>query len=258
MYLYYFEKIVRRAANDLDLTIPYWDYFDPDQRVIPEPFRIPSDPKSNPLYVDERCSEMNHGKPLPTEIVNHDPALSSSFFTVNKNANAQLVCHSFGSAETDELMFDSDGHGVLEQMPHNQIHLFVGGPNGFMSDNCRASRDPIFWLHHAQIDRIWETWLKEGGKNVDENKWLNQSFEWFDENGIRKSHKVGDFMDTAKQLNYTYDKLIDTDEKNEPKLVSIPNPKIIAEEYNKANLVVRNTSKSILLSINEEGKDLFD
>jgi tyrosinase len=37
---------------------------------------------------------------------------------------------------------------------HNQVHVFVGGTMGEM----QSPADPIFWLHHAEIDRIWAIW----------------------------------------------------------------------------------------------------
>jgi tyrosinase len=44
--------------------------------------------------------------------------------------------------------------GKLEQF-HNSIHMFVGGD---MASIMSASQDPIFWMVHAYIDKIWSTW----------------------------------------------------------------------------------------------------
>ncbi|KAL4263862.1 Di-copper centre-containing domain superfamily protein [Pleurotus pulmonarius] len=49
---------------------------------------------------------------------------------------------------------------------HNQVHNFVGGdlmgtcPMAMDTDECGSftSNDPIFWLHHGQVDRIWVNW----------------------------------------------------------------------------------------------------
>ncbi|KDN35730.1 hypothetical protein RSAG8_11353, partial [Rhizoctonia solani AG-8 WAC10335] len=46
--------------------------------------------------------------------------------------------------------------GSIEQ-PHNLIHLLVGGL-GHMMDNDYASFDPIFFLHHCNVDRILALW----------------------------------------------------------------------------------------------------
>ncbi|KAL0948486.1 hypothetical protein HGRIS_011054 [Hohenbuehelia grisea] len=41
--------------------------------------------------------------------------------------------------------------------PHNLIHLIVGGI-GNMGDNSYAGFDPIFFLHHCNVDRILSLW----------------------------------------------------------------------------------------------------
>jgi tyrosinase len=46
----------------------------------------------------------------------------------------------------------------------------IGG-DGWMSDPDKAALDPIFWLHHANIDRLWAAWTK-GVPN--EKWWLHQ------------------------------------------------------------------------------------
>jgi hypothetical protein len=39
MYLYYFERVLRWAAQDDTLRLPYWDYTDPAQLALPAEFR---------------------------------------------------------------------------------------------------------------------------------------------------------------------------------------------------------------------------
>jgi tyrosinase len=38
---------------------------------------------------------------------------------------------------------------------HNLVHVWVGGT---MASIPSAPADPIFWLNHAQVDRIWAAW----------------------------------------------------------------------------------------------------
>lgn len=46
---------------------------------------------------------------------------------------------------------------------HNAVHMFVGGT---MSSIPTAPADPIFWMHHANIDRLWNQWQgKHAGVN---------------------------------------------------------------------------------------------
>ncbi len=44
--------------------------------------------------------------------------------------------------------------GGLEGI-HNSGHVWVGGSMGIITT---APADPIFWMHHAEIDRIWSEW----------------------------------------------------------------------------------------------------
>ena len=44
------------------------------------------------------------------------------------------------------------------EFAHNDVHGWVGGTMGLIPT---APADPIFWLHHAQIDRLWSQWQAE-------------------------------------------------------------------------------------------------
>jgi hypothetical protein len=49
----------------------------------------------------------------------------------------------------------------LENGPHGAVHMEIGTVSGHVEamGNIRISpADPIFWLHHAQLDRLWSTW----------------------------------------------------------------------------------------------------
>jgi tyrosinase len=59
------------------------------------------------------------------------------------------------------------GFGVLEARPHNSVHRCVGSRDcnfveamGFMTDMF-SPVDPIFFLHHANIDRLWDVWTRK-------------------------------------------------------------------------------------------------
>ncbi|MGI8744754.1 MAG: tyrosinase family protein [Bryobacteraceae bacterium] len=63
----------------------------------------------------------------------------------------------FGGPDTTALGCFWHGGGkssLLENNPHNQVHNYVGGPNteGLMGDPGLAALDPIFYLHHADIE----------------------------------------------------------------------------------------------------------
>ena len=225
MYIYFFERILQKVTNNPELTIPFWDYFEEDSRAMPQPFRMPANNITNPLFAYERCKNMNEGKPLSSRVVSPYPALSSNFFTTYKQNNELNLCHSFGGGRIDRPAFLSDREGLIERIPHDNVHLHVGGPNGFMSDLCQSARDPIFFIHHSQTDRIWESWIRAGGTHDAERLYLNTTFDFFDENGELGSYRVGDFLDT-KALGYVYESYIRSDpvqlNKNERPKVYLP------------------------------------
>lgn len=61
--------------------------------------------------------------------------------------------------------------GDLEMNPHNSVHGMIGG---FMGDPYYAALDPLFWLHHCNIDRLWEAWMRTAGNTmVRDPRWLH-------------------------------------------------------------------------------------
>ncbi|EWC44962.1 hypothetical protein DRE_01021 [Drechslerella stenobrocha 248] len=51
---------------------------------------------------------------------------------------------------------------------HNAIGGPIGGPTGHMADISLAAFDPIFWLHHTNIDRLFALWqgINPTGYNI--------------------------------------------------------------------------------------------
>lgn len=199
MYLYFFERILRGASGDPSLELPYWAY-DPnneESRRLPAPFR---DTKSV-LYVAQRKSAINGGSAIPASTADSGNALRYLDYTCNKPEDYAL---SFGGRKQVPSHF-TNGYGRLESAPHNGVHVEVGG---WMSDPNTAAQDPIFWLHHANIDRLWNAWFQSGEANLniqDDTTWRTTEFTFFDENGKACSLTGEDIVNSAGQLGYVYE-----------------------------------------------------
>jgi tyrosinase len=182
-YLLAFEAVVRDAVVKLggpaDWALPYWNYFKPNQNRLPAAFGSPDWPDGtgdNPLYVEQRYGPSNDGNIIvPVEQINLD-ALADPDFTGGAGGGSP----GFGGVDTG---FSHSGrvHGGIESQPHDFVHGLVGGGDpqtglpGLMSDPDTAGLDPIFWLHHANIDRLWAVWRENPATDVDPSdaNWLD-------------------------------------------------------------------------------------
>jgi tyrosinase len=91
---------------------------------------------------------------------------------------------------------------LLEGNPHGTVHVMVGGDMGGIDT---SARDPLFWAHHANVDRLWEVWRAKDParhQNPSDEAWLMRSFV-FDLAG-EKTLRAGQLFDTSS-LGYVYD-----------------------------------------------------
>lgn len=205
MFIYFFERILRDASGSPNLALPYWRWT--TQRALPITFRQPADESSNPLYTSRRAQGMNAGAQLPSSAVQTGSAMGLTNFSSPLGSGL-----SFGGQRVTQPSHFAGPHGALENQPHDGVHVLVGGSGSpsqsWMGFPETAARDPIFWLHHAMIDRLWTRWLDQGGGRqnpVNNDAWMNTPFTFYDENGQQVTMRGQDILDTFDQLDYRYD-----------------------------------------------------
>lgn len=215
IFVYYFEQIVRSVVEELhgadaagEWALPYWNYCrGGTYATLPDIFRqkgkvivVGGDQTEvpNPLYVAERDPVINAGGQLNDNAIESTKALARPQFI----GKAQFG----GDREKVRQFGQKSSRGVFELTPHGTVHDGVGGLVGWMSDIRVAAKDPIFWLHHCNLDRIWSEWLAqgEGRLNPAEADWLRQSFPFYDALGNRVSMTCDEVVDTLN-LGYDYD-----------------------------------------------------
>jgi len=54
------------------------------------------------------------------------------------------------------------GTSVDELTYHGGGHLGVGDDLGIMGNVYSSAGDPSFYLHHANLDRLWNKWQQRG------------------------------------------------------------------------------------------------
>ncbi len=191
MYVYFLESIIRSVSGVPTFTLPYWNYSvtGPARGVLPPQFRLPSDPIFGSLYVGARWTTpaVNGGAaiyPAPSPELNTTALNNCAYTTVGVKPG---FCQ--------ELDF-----GL-----HGNVHVGIG-TNLNMASVPWAANDPIFWMHHCNIDRLWASWNAAGRANPSTPAYLNQTYTFADGNGNLVVGKVSDFLSIAA-LNYRYDVL---------------------------------------------------
>ncbi|CAI9087520.1 OLC1v1021601C1 [Oldenlandia corymbosa var. corymbosa] len=211
-YLYFFERICGKLIDDPNFTFPFWSYDIPGGMVMPA------------LYTDRNSSLYD---PL-RDAAHQPPTMMDLDFDGNDSnlPNGEQLSQNLtimyrqivANAKTPPLFFggayragdDPDpGAGSIENIPHSPVHLWTGDRTQpyreDMGSFYSGARDPIFFAHHSNVDRIWSIWKTLGGKRRDitDPDWLNASFLFYDENSQMVRVRVRDCLDTTK-LGYKY------------------------------------------------------
>ncbi|MFL6592122.1 MAG: tyrosinase family protein [Luteimonas sp.] len=192
MFVYYHERIVRRVSGRPDFTLPYWDYTssDPAKRgIVPLEFRSPDDPVFGVLYRPDRSELANSGQPIH----------------LNNPGDPMRIGGPMGKANYEMVGSDPGFCRSINSSIHGAIHVLVGSKNG-MGTVPYSAGDPLFWVHHSNIDRMWASWRLNGGVNPVDAPWAQQSFVFGDAGG-RVSAPMRDFFDCSA-LGYGYDAYI--------------------------------------------------
>jgi tyrosinase len=167
-FLYYFERQLRIVSGDSQLVVPYWDYY------------------SNPN--------------IPSEFTNAAPGNPLWASRANTNVRGALTLAPFSSTLTNfprgmARAFEPS----LESAPHNPVHDIIGS----WMTTMQSPVDPIFWLHHANIDRLWVAWVAaRGGRTMP----LPTSSYWsgrFTYSGSMSIARLPTY-DTRTNLGYFY------------------------------------------------------
>ena len=126
-FLIAFERKLREINSEL--SIPYWDW----------------DQDAGRLKGVEDFTGLSRGRKLG-RLPNGSGGESNRSEWFSSSAQTE----GFENSSENYYAFSK----ALEDGPHNQGHNWVGGD----MREVISPNDPIFWMHHAQIDRIWSKW----------------------------------------------------------------------------------------------------
>ncbi|KAL8031893.1 hypothetical protein ABFX02_13G059000 [Erythranthe guttata] len=216
-YLYFYERILGKLIGDPTFALPFWNWDNPKGMTIPPAF---VDPKSA-LYDAKRNQD------------NLPPAVVDLGFTGSTDP-LQVVSNNLTIMYTEMVRGNSDvydfmgkayregtpinpGPGSSERGSHTAIHAFVGDyknqPAGEdMGNFYSAGRDPLFYSHHSNVDRMWTLWQfflpsnKIPDKKITDPDFLNTAFLFYDENAQLVRVTVKDCLDNLK-MGFEYERV---------------------------------------------------
>jgi tyrosinase len=205
-YTLTYERVIRDLTGNNDFALPYWDWT--TNPTMPEVFLSPTTPdgKKNWLFVNDQDfgqpwkRTWPKTKPMPANIVG--PAILQTILNATDYEE-------FGTSRPQDqdsldpswVLSGTGVQGTLEQTPHNLVHNNIGG----WMPSALSPRDPIFFMHHCNIDRIWAVWNSLGNANSAESLWTDMVFtnNFINTDGTPYSPKVTDLFD-PETLGYTY------------------------------------------------------
>lgn len=137
-----------------------------------------------------------------------ETALGVTKFNAPKDAPLEVVT-AFNSQITD----DHNGGGneaAIESGPHDNVHGSIDG----MMGRYMSPVDPIFWLHHANIDRLWTVWderQRAAGRSTEPSTDVRDDFNketylfFVDALGapVTTNNTAGEYMGTGR-WDYDY------------------------------------------------------
>ena len=166
-----FEQTIGYLTGTPAFALPYWD--PREHRYLP----IDLFNESSPLFWPDRNWESRH---LPPEFLEPGSRLFSrdrnwgirqlNFLGAIEEVTPELrnrgrYFAALADGNVKRFMGSTSGPGDVEYTTHNLIHELIGGRMGMP---WTATLDPLFWLHHANVDRVWASWQSAHAASASE------------------------------------------------------------------------------------------
>ena len=160
---------------DATVTIPYWDWADADVGPLWNKEFLGGDGDPNkefkvttgsfafdsgqwPIRVKDQANQAGFLRRRMGKLANKLPDA--------KSVNAAMAFNTYDLDPWEDSLRDPQDTAQwaafrpsLEISLHNTVHRWMGGNMMDMS----SPNDPVFWLHHCNIDRLWGEWQRGSG-----------------------------------------------------------------------------------------------
>lgn len=180
--LYFLERHLRKLSGNDDLRLVYWDWESPQSRTLPSIYA----PADQPLYWAKR-NLSGPRWPLSDANVDVQPSLAVPDFD------------RFGGTARQR-----DPVPIAYSGPHAPVHNAFGP--GDMANLQFSPRDPVFYAHHGNVDRLWSSWVAADARHKNPD-FGDAKVYFYDEDRVWRSVLMNDLRDETK-LGYKYSSLM--------------------------------------------------
>lgn len=160
VFLREFEVALQSASNQWDITLPYWDWDGGANTPFTEDFLGTSGNPDNNNRVESGPFAFVHNqfevKPWLTE--QEDRALRRN--SVEMQSNLSLPTAQDVNTALERTPYWS-AENSWEVISESTIHAVVHGWVGHTMLEPGSPNDPAFFLHHCNLDRLWEHWSRQ-------------------------------------------------------------------------------------------------
>lgn len=136
-------------AIDPSVALPYWRFDQPAPNLFTREFFGVSDSIGTVLF--SATNPLQFWRTDGVQGINRRPFFSTASAPPGLRTEAQTIA--LGNAYS--------GFRIMEGNPHGSAHTSFGGS---ISSISTAARDPLFFLLHCNVDRLWAKWQRQLGR----------------------------------------------------------------------------------------------
>jgi tyrosinase len=179
LMLLLFELQLQRVLQDDTVGLPYWDWAtDGAQPAVEQPLSAlwrdtgiggTGQPVTDGPFVPPafrvRIESNAFGRLQSTDrglnrALGQDSSASRLPTPSSQGSTLRMVRYDSSPWNRSSTGFRNRIEGWLPFGMHNQVHVWVGGDMGPAS----SPNDPVFYLNHCNVDRLWEAWMVDRGR----------------------------------------------------------------------------------------------
>jgi tyrosinase len=213
-YIRRFEAIIRTLSGNDQFVLPYWDWITdrqlpfafwrtthhPDNPLDPASLDFSAYEAADSMLADTMAITGRRRTIPPVALVGED----SLFTTAAIREQIELPAFSDFGSPSSSGFGDQTGASTFEDSYHGTVHVDIGGP----MRRFYSPLDPIFWLHHANVDRLWTLWQAANPNSVIEPAWSQQPIPpgmFHDTDGMPAPGLTVADLVTTTALGYVYE-----------------------------------------------------